>query len=904
VQGSNNFPEGSQLEFDPSIYATGELVPDPSSEADDAGKVFRYKLKAEKTWLKGEPDFPYTEVKLTRLLDKKGQVLYETKLPGVPIARVYQAPLIKEKATSLYADDKTFKITGSWFNPKATQFRFSPELSEDQYNIDIDPQGNFAVLTLVNGEKWRPSPGPLLVTAVKGVPGWIEYKEKDYVQVAMVKAALVDSDDKAPKVTSPKTLKTIFRAALMSPTLVLKGSGFNKLRPPTIKFKNGPDQDEMQVDVNSPTEIVVRLRKGGKWLADPDMDTLSLIELDGVAVVPSIAVATVVNVPIVRKNRQQLAYLSNTNVIMVEGTGFVQGDTRLKLNPPLVQDVDYEVDVHSATKLDLVLQPGKKWLKPPAQEGPLNIVSIAVGDSEPIVLNPLQPTKGVRVAMIEPDFTGDVGIEPDAVRAYQKQTATIMVNVTSLPEKFVVPEDQDLPVQVELGPAEAVAASDVTAVLRTSDTSAAMLVLTKKDGVPWLSKPQGGLLALSAITLGKKKYNLVETSHANRGTSVARIVPDVSVEHTDPAPIVYRTHTAFIDIKGNGFSYRMSQGAGDEDDLIDADGDDVDGAGDQDVGGGAIVSAAVFDPPLVQDVDYSIWVESPRAIALELLPGRAWRDAPGKLTLVSLDAGAGPVPMNVVLAQVVADDDDLICNDNCEFAKDGRCDDDKPEAGLDEPYCEWGTDCTDCGPRKKSEERQFDALCNNNCGGIYVGDGVCDDGRPGEWQKHCELGSDCDDCGPVPADGFAGLEWCTNGVDGSSNDEKVPGLSCVWPLTVDDKTYDGVTQCVRDGSARGSGWGWCAVSSDDASKWGSCQYCSDVLDQAPLEGDEDDFYSSAGGDGSEQDEGAFVRFVRGLVVLLVTVGLTLGAMRAWKRYTEGRPGEIRYQPVSTADKGA
>ena len=91
-------------------------------------------------------------------------------------------------------------------------------------------------------------------------------------------------------------------------------------------------------------------------------------------------------------------------------------------------------------------------------------------------------------------------------------------------------------------------------------------------------------------------------------------------------------------------------------------------------------------------------------------------------------------------------------------------------------------------------------------------------------------------------------------------------------------------------------------------QWGSCQYCSDVLDQAPMEGDEyGDFYSgdaSAAEGGSTEDEGAFVRFARGMFVLVLAVGAFWGGMRLWKRVQEGRPGEIKYQPVNTAEKGA
>jgi hypothetical protein len=48
-----------------------------------------------------------------------------------------------------------------------------------------------------------------------------------------------------------------------------------------------------------------------------------------------------------------------------------------------------------------------------------------------------------------------------------------------------------------------------------------------------------------------------------------------------------------------------------------------------------------------------------------------------------------------------SDDDDAgggdICEDTCKYVADGDCDDGGP--GSDYDFCEYGTDCTDCGPR-------------------------------------------------------------------------------------------------------------------------------------------------------------------------------------------------------------
>lgn len=41
------------------------------------------------------------------------------------------------------------------------------------------------------------------------------------------------------------------------------------------------------------------------------------------------------------------------------------------------------------------------------------------------------------------------------------------------------------------------------------------------------------------------------------------------------------------------------------------------------------------------------------------------------------------------------------CEDSCIFANDGECDDGGQDSQSD--YCDWGTDCTDCGKRIKVE---------------------------------------------------------------------------------------------------------------------------------------------------------------------------------------------------------
>jgi hypothetical protein len=84
------------------------------------------------------------------------------------------------------------------------------------------------------------------------------------------------------------------------------------------------------------------------------------------------------------------------------------------------------------------------------------------------------------------------------------------------------------------------------------------------------------------------------------------------------------------------------------------------------------------------------------------------------------------------------------CEDTCEWAADGWCDDGGP--GSDYYVCEYGTDCADCGPRDDAGEPPSGPGCEDTC--EWAADGWCDDGGPGSDYYVCEYGTDCADCGP------------------------------------------------------------------------------------------------------------------------------------------------------------
>jgi hypothetical protein len=79
------------------------------------------------------------------------------------------------------------------------------------------------------------------------------------------------------------------------------------------------------------------------------------------------------------------------------------------------------------------------------------------------------------------------------------------------------------------------------------------------------------------------------------------------------------------------------------------------------------------------------------------------------LTLTSIDVGPGAIVLDppVKLGMLVSDDPTVRCDDSCEYARNGSCDDDSEDPGQDDHSeelgyrdrdfkCASGTDCEDC----------------------------------------------------------------------------------------------------------------------------------------------------------------------------------------------------------------
>jgi len=146
------------------------------------------------------------------------------------------------------------------------------------------------------------------------------------------------------------------------------------------------------------------------------------------------------------------------------------------------------------------------------------------------------------------------------------------------------------------------------------------------------------------------------------------------------------------------------------------------------------------------------------------------------LTLMDIDMGDGVIllSMPVPVGYIIKDRQGVSCDDSCEFALDGVCDDSSADTGeyyyfnyeshvstntaksADDFYvegadrkvsgCVLGTDCTDCGVDTHITTVPLNKLpCTNTC--IFSDDGVCDDLR---GTMYCELGKKYTSITPMP----------------------------------------------------------------------------------------------------------------------------------------------------------
>ena len=298
------------------------------------------------------------------------------------------------------------------------------------------------------------------------------------------------------------------------------------------------------------------------------------------------------------------------------------------------------------------------------------------------------------------------------------------------------------------------------------------------SGKKW--SKDAGLLLVSAINKDGKSYQLANGD----GIRVATVLEDPTVDEDDEN--VHETQSKVVVISGKGFTN--------------------------------IADVKVTVRPAVPGA-YKVLSVSDDTIRLQLKPDYDWlpsfltltdSDKKIPLQIASINTGAGDLTFDnpITIGMIVKDREGVVCDDSCEFAFDGVCDDgtedemyynydeeggyyqdddqggyygegqyangdaydDEEEEFYDDYYmedeemevsaCLLGTDCTDCGGvdaivdySEVSEDDEEAVVCTNTC--PYARDGQCDDPR---GANYCILGTDCQDCGKVGSDNFTTVD--------------------------------------------------------------------------------------------------------------------------------------------------
>jgi hypothetical protein len=759
---------GSNLSQGTDFYITN---------ATDTGITLR--LIDEKVWVNLEDRNPPVALVLRKVAFKTAPTI--NLLPNgeaINIANVLESPSVFPSNQVVFASvTHELRINGTGFTgAKDVDIYFDPPLLKE---IDYSVVSNFpiakdeVVLQLQHKGVWRADAGPLVVVALDTGGGPVAVGKVTVAQV------VADLDSHDISVTDTSSAQFIYHD---EPSLVIKGSGFNPAGGNKLSFSNAilGRGVNYTVDHSSATELHLTLTPGQFWRRNGENlpGYLTVLAVDSnlgggfVSVGPINAgkgkdVATVFERPQVFSNSSLKIFRTHSHSLTIRGTGFplVLTHPELQFDPPLPASA-YYIEVVSRTEMVVTLEGtdgtdnASGW-RPDA--GPLRVTKINTLGLPSGWVDLTAQGGGVLVAAVQADVgkdrTGGVEVFAYAKMVYQSFLSE-SVDVHGTGFHVGMAFEFDSPLQ---------AGADYE--LLVSDTNTATLRL--QPGRKW--RADAGFLTVKAVVVGGQSYSLAE----GQGVRVAVVLLDPAVTASAGDARLHESQSKVILIKGSGFT--------------------------------SIEDTTVVLQPTAPE-SYKVVGVLPDTIRLQLLPGKKWLpdylslgegdgDKSIALQVVSLDCGAGAVVFGkpVTIGLATRDRAGETCDDSCDFAFDGVCDDgsqdsDDAKSGggggggnyyldddgsklsdaaddqfadyytTDDTYkisgCLRGTDCTDCGGidavvdyTGATDDKTPTVACDNSC--AYSRDGVCDDPRA---NNYCVLGTDCQDCGPVGASNFTSTD--------------------------------------------------------------------------------------------------------------------------------------------------
>jgi len=658
------------------------------------------------------------------------------------VAQIIPTPTIQRHEDNVIYTTGTSKlvINGTNFRQKGLKLMFNPPLEQDTDYLVSVKSSTMMVLTRTSGAKWRSEPGPLKLARIDTGGGMLRI-DPTYGGITV---AEVQADLGAHGVTVESNSRQVLYQS--SADLTILGEGFNT-DSNTLRFHNGLRGKGVNYTTmeHTPTQLKLHLGDSSKWRANPANlpGPLVLLAVDAgagfVPVGPTEAkkgrvVATVFEDPVVAHSTQAI-FQSHTHEVWITGTGFTRGQYNTELNffPPIDVGADVSVVVYNRTHIKLTLLEGKKWINDVSEPGTaLKIKGIDTGAGAKMV--------DVQIALVKPDADDhESGVTVKRSTQSMYQTAAIKKLViegagftrdTTLTFLPALTKDEDYTQQFD------------------SDSK---LTLSLKKQKKW--RFEGGSLLVKEIDVGDNN-GAIPVGSGGQGIQVASILQDPDIEESER--IIFESHTRRLVVRGSGFSLEGTE--------------------------------LTLNP--TKRSSYEIESLEQTEIVFKLNEGSKWAEVDeGKFVHIyvqKIDTGAGEVIMDgdgVVIAKVESDIDDNHCDDSCEWAIDGVCDDGSSKGrfwydddyggfyGYDDDYygygydyyygddeflapvCDEGTDCTDCGGPPTSEQK---VECDNSC--QWANDGFCDDTRTSGL---CDLGTDCHDCGPVSNSNYS--NWDDDG---------------------------------------------------------------------------------------------------------------------------------------------
>eukprot|EP01040_Poterioochromonas_malhamensis_P013635 gene13635-15022_t len=612
----------------------------------------------------------------------------------VPIALITASPTVNANLTHIYQNQTAFlSISGTgWLGASKVMVRFNPRLMKNFEYEDISTyplQGNQVTLRLRPNHFWREDPGPLIVTTVDTGGGPVQVNGTEGVIVAYV--------DRNPGAESEVfVLDTSGSQVIYNEEefVIISGGGFNP-EGTEIEFL---DEFDLRTNVNysiesvSKTEIRVKRLSGSSWLhfrpgSGDYLQPLIVHTVDrGVGAIrvgnPGMkgkSIAKVLEQPGIDPSNTKI-YMNLTSELRVQGRGFPSRGSgflpQLRLSPPLIEGLDYNLGLYSDQRIKLTLRPNRVFRK---DAGPLIVTAIN--------------TKGDDKGWIS---LGENGIQIGIVE-YTCFNNPNRVFIQYNPENYIYQTRLDQPLIVHGERLDQIANIEFYPALTLNQDyyiqamNSTRLVLKLKESKKWLQRP--GRLYIQRITSSDGTV-FCYTVGSNRdlngdGIEIAHILSDPIVAENF-TQVIHESQTKILYIHGRGFSNsRLTN---------------------------------MFLRP-VRPKCWSLLSVEETLIRVRLVEGCAWvpsieslkdkgDDALIYIQVHSMDSGAGEIidDDGITVGIIKRDIPGLVCNDSCVTSLDGYCEDGSdpyvPYEKIIEYPCSIDTDCTDCGGVEVIQRRQ------------------------------------------------------------------------------------------------------------------------------------------------------------------------------------------------------